>query len=98
MATLTMVIVKPLTLGQESSNDCLLTQTNEVNLACYLVPGNPGDKTKLTYAVYDRLQGSFEIDTRAYSGVLNGEKIFDWHDITKNSAQYDENGETTYFD
>lgn len=84
----------PLTLGQEGSNDCLLENTNEVNLACYLVPGSPGDEPELVYASYTRQQGKFKLDT----GASNGEKTFSWHDINENSAQYDENGETTYFD
>lgn len=78
-------------LGQAGANACLISNTNQVNLACYLVPGSPGEAPELTFAAYMRDNaGNFKLTSSA--------DIYSWHDITSNSAQYDLGGETTHFD
>lgn len=88
------------TFGQSGDNECLIENTNEVDLACYLVPGKPGEEPTLTYATYVREDGKF---VRASSGnnpwgISNGETVFSWKNIAANAAEYDQLGTTTYFE
>lgn len=77
--------------GQTGANACLITNTNQVDLACYLVPGEAGEMPELTFAAYLRdSSGNFKL-----TGSVD---TYRWHDITANSAQYDLGGETTHFD
>lgn len=88
------------TFGQSDDNACLIENINAVNLACYLVPGKPGDEPNLTYATYAREDGKFVLanSTNNPWGVSNGETVFSWKNITGNSAQYKQLGTITYFE
>ena len=87
------------TFGLKGDNPCYIDNTNQVDLSCYLVPGETGENPKLTYTTYVRDKGDFVLATAENNtrGVKNGESTFSWSKITESTAQYKQLTETTYF-
>lgn len=79
---------EPSSFGSPDHNPCFISQTNQVNLACYLVPGEPNETPTDHYATYQRNSGKFSV-----TGVVT----YNWSNITPNAAQYEADGEVFYF-
>lgn len=76
--------------GQQGNTSCFYEQTNEVDLACYLVPGSEGDTPTAYYASFRRNAGKFT--------ATDNIATYNWSGITTSTAQYEAEGDVFHYE